>query len=323
MNKYALISLSLLVGATTANYGYADNMKKSDDMKMTTKASSTMSSKAMSSNGMSANAMMSNKNMVMGQASKMKMMSDKTSMQVQPNKVLDEIAYNIEVKGMSADNAFKLALQNPQRPMKERLKDIDRKPVEVIEFAGIKPGMRVLNLLSYYGYYAEVLAYRLGNEGRVLAHNTPKYKSTIKNIESRLIESKIGNITPFVSKLVDISLDKPVDTIMFMSSYHDFYGYLEKDKNQRIEILRNLKKSLKPGGHIIVSDMVEKPGKHDPKIHRIHQQLVLDEFTAAGYEVIAQSDMLRKPMLDDHSTKGYDKKRFYTDRWLMKLAPQS
>ena len=94
--------------------------------------------------------------------------------------LLDNIEDLIRHQGLSADDAFILALQNPQRPMVERLKDLDRKPFQVLEFAGIKPGMRVLNLLSYYGYYAEVLAYRVGKSGQVIAQNTPTYASTGK-----------------------------------------------------------------------------------------------------------------------------------------------
>jgi predicted methyltransferase len=166
-----------------------------------------------------------------------------------------------------------------------------------------------------------VLAYRVGKSGEVIAQNTPYYVNTSKNIEQRLADAPLANVTPYVAKLKQINIEQPVDAIMFMSSYHDFHGFLEKDKAARIKILKNLKKSLKPGGQIIISDMVEAKGEHNPKIHRIPQQLVLNEFKAAGYRLVAQSNMLRKPQLDDHSTKGYDKKRFYTDRWLMKLSP--
>jgi len=237
--------------------------------------------------------------------------------------VLDTIAYNIEHKGLSPDDAFVLALQNPQRPMAERLKDLDRKPLQVLEFAGIKPGMRVLNLLSYYGYYAEVLAYRVGKAGQVLAHNTPVYASTTKNIKQRLETHPLENVVPYAAKLADIELEQTLDAIMFMSSYHDFYGYLQQDKKQRIETLKALKKALKPGGKLIVSDMVPEDKVFNGKMHRIDKDLVLAEFIEAGYRLVGESEMLRKPTLDDHKTIGYDKARFYTDRWLMKLAPSS
>ena len=144
-----------------------------------------------------------------------------------------------------------------------------------------------------------------------------------KNIRQRLQTRPLDNVTPYVAKLADISLEQPVDAIMFMSSYHDFYGYLQQDKNKRIQILENLKKALKPGGEVIISDMVPEDISFDGKMHRIDKGLVLAEFIAAGYRLVAESDMLRKPTLDDHKTIGYDKERFYTDRWLIKLAPSA
>jgi len=302
----------------------SDTMKSSKMNSMGMKAD-TMKSSKMNSMGMKADTMKSSKMNSIGmksdtmKSSKMKAMTgDKSSTM----SIIDTIEHNINLN-MSATNAFTLALQNPNRPMKERLKDLDRMPQKVLEFADIKPGMRVLNLLSYYGYYSEVLAYRVGKSGEVIAQNTPTYSNTANNLEQRLLNEPLDNVTPYVAKLAEIVIDKPVDAIMFMSSYHDFHGYLEKDKVSRIKILKNLKKSLKARGQIIISDMVEADGEHDPKIHRIHKEIVLSEFKAAGYRLVSQSDMLRKPELDNHTTKGYDKKRFYTDRWLMKLTPAS
>ena len=60
----------------------------------------------------------------------------------------------------SADTTDSLrnALAAADRPLADRRRDDDRKPAEVIEFLGITPGMKAIDLIAGAGYYTEVLA---------------------------------------------------------------------------------------------------------------------------------------------------------------------
>ena len=57
------------------------------------------------------------------------------------------------------------ALAAPDRPSDDRRYDAARKPVEVIHFLGIEPGMTVLDANSGGGYYTEALAAAVGPTG--------------------------------------------------------------------------------------------------------------------------------------------------------------
>ncbi|SVB47389.1 uncharacterized protein METZ01_LOCUS200243, partial [marine metagenome] len=66
------------------------------------------------------------------------------------------------------DDLIKAAVNNPARAEANSSRDAARKPGEVIKFMGVKPGMTVLDMVSNGGFYAEILAGVVGNEGRVI-----------------------------------------------------------------------------------------------------------------------------------------------------------
>ena len=54
------------------------------------------------------------------------------------------------------------AVANPNRPRKDTDRDAARKPVEVLAFAGVKPGEQVLELIPGGGYFTRVLSGAVG-----------------------------------------------------------------------------------------------------------------------------------------------------------------
>lgn len=61
------------------------------------------------------------------------------------------------------------------RPESDRARDANRKPADVLEFIGIKPGMIVLDMFSGGGYYTEILSYVVGENGHVVAQSNEAY----------------------------------------------------------------------------------------------------------------------------------------------------
>src|SRR5277367_2565770 len=60
-----------------------------------------------------------------------------------------------------------LAVHNPNRPSKDTDRDAARKPVEVLNFAGVKPGEQVLELIPGGGYFTRLLSAAVGPTGHV------------------------------------------------------------------------------------------------------------------------------------------------------------
>ena len=70
--------------------------------------------------------------------------------------------------------ALRHALSGPDREVTDFIRDETRKPVEVLDFLGIKPGMAILDVYAAGGYYTFILSKAVGPNGKVYAQNTPR-----------------------------------------------------------------------------------------------------------------------------------------------------
>src|SRR5437868_15312900 len=61
------------------------------------------------------------------------------------------------------------AVSDASRPDADNKVDADRKPAEMVAFAGIKPGDKVVDLLPGGGYFTRVFAKVVGPKGHVFA----------------------------------------------------------------------------------------------------------------------------------------------------------
>ena len=70
--------------------------------------------------------------------------------------------------------AIVAAVADPARPAADRARDAERKPAEVVAFAGIKPGDRVADLMPGVGYFTRIFSKVVGPQGRVHAIVSPR-----------------------------------------------------------------------------------------------------------------------------------------------------
>ncbi len=63
---------------------------------------------------------------------------------------------------------------DPSRPDTDRRRDADRKPAEVIAFAGIKPGDKVADFMPGRGYFTRIFCKVVGDAGHVYAITVPR-----------------------------------------------------------------------------------------------------------------------------------------------------
>src|SRR5690349_4877250 len=79
--------------------------------------------------------------------------------------------------GLTAEEktAIHDAIGNLDRLPGDMDEDSWRRPSEVLVFLEVKSGMRVVDYLSAGGYYTELLARIVGNNGQVIAYNNPEY----------------------------------------------------------------------------------------------------------------------------------------------------
>ena len=75
--------------------------------------------------------------------------------------------------------AIVAAVADAARPAADTKRDADRKPAEMLEFAGIKPGQTVADFLPGGGYFTRIFSKAVGPKGQVYAViNTPAPTAT-------------------------------------------------------------------------------------------------------------------------------------------------
>jgi len=222
---------------------------------------------------------------------------------------------------------YAAAVANPSRSEADQARDHSRKPAAVLEFIGIEPGMKVLDLFSGGGYYAEILGYLVGDGGRVLAHSNEAYLDFVGDeFNARHADNRLPNVEVLMAENNELALNADdFDAVMMVLSYHDLY-YAAPDRGWRkidsVKLLAELYKGMKPGGILGIVDHYAEAGaprETGNTLHRIDPGIVISEVQAAGFILDAKSDLLRN-MDDDHSKIVFDPEiRGTTDRFILRF----
>lgn len=181
-------------------------------------------------------------------------------------------------------------------------RDALRRPAETLVFFGVAPGQQVGELNAGWGYFSGLLAEAVGESGLVHAHTT---EASIRRwggtnpLDKRIGRQGLTNLRTLVGPMEDPGFPPGLDAIFSVMCYHDAVW----SGVDRAAMNRALFTALKPGGILGIIDHHARPGRGAEDchaIHRVDRQLVIDEVTAAGFVLDAESDLLANP--DDPCT---------------------
>ncbi|HXN85236.1 MAG TPA: hypothetical protein VN867_04150 [Candidatus Binataceae bacterium] len=215
------------------------------------------------------------------------------------------------------------AVNAPGRPAEDRALDAGRQPDQMLAFFGIKPGMKVADLVAGGGYSTELLSRVVGPKGKVYSQNpptSPQLKKAIDAWTARLKKPALKNVVPITSTFTsDKVLPVPpgsLDAVITNMNYHDLVLFGANRDATNASVM----KALKPGGVYGIVDHSAKDGSGiaDLKLHRIDEKFLVDEVEKAGFKLDAASAALRHP--DDDRTWMVFKKRGETDRFMLKFV---
>ncbi len=227
---------------------------------------------------------------------------------------------------IAADRAaIEQAVAAPDRSAADRERDVTEKPVEVLAFFGVLPGMQVADIMSGGGYYSEILSHIAGPKGGVIAHNNAAYFDySSKDANARFVGRDFPNVNRVNRELEDMGLGEgKLDLILMVMSYHDAYWIGEEwPKVDTDKFMQQLFAALKPGGIVAVVDHHAPAGSGITvidKTHRIDAEFVKAEFARYKFVFDGETDLLRNPA-DDRTKVVFDESvRRKTDRFVYKF----
>ena len=222
--------------------------------------------------------------------------------------------------------AIQAAVDSQERLPKDRARDENRHYAQIMEFFGVRPGMKVIELFAAGGNTAEVLARTVGPTGKVYMQN-PDFlyeRAGPKPVEERLANGRLPNVVRLDKPLNDLGLEPgSLDGAVAFMVLHDFF-WLSQDVP---DILADVHKALKSGGWFGVVDHsapagtgIEQAKDRDQGPHRIEEAYVKKLFAEAGFVLEASNDVLRNPA-DDRSKPFYDEsfRGKSTDRFVLRF----
>ncbi len=222
--------------------------------------------------------------------------------------------------------ALAQSLRGIDRDISDRMRDADRKPVEVLQFLGLEQGMSVLDVYAAGGYYTFVMSRAIGDQGTVYAQNSPtasRYDQDRTDmtqgeaLEGKIRDGKLENVVLIHQRISETGLaDASIDFVMVSQILHDYYN---RSPGAAHELLTELYRIVKPGGIVGIIDHSGTAENDNNRLHRMQKSQAYDAVRRAGFILEAESDLLsnardnpRRSIFDPALNRG-------TDQFLLRL----
>ena len=187
-------------------------------------------------------------------------------------------------------DTYRAMLASPLRLERDHTIDERRHAAEFLQFADVRPGMRVLDVASGGGYTSELLAIAVGPSGKLYAQ-TPK---TGPSLKERLATHPQANFIvterPFDDPVPPEAI--PLDLVTLVLNYHDI-SYLPVDRDA---MNRRIYAALKPGGRYVIVDHSALAGTGisvGKTLHRIDEAFLVAEVKKAGFVLAREGSFMR------------------------------
>src|SRR6202789_1898842 len=94
----------------------------------------------------------------------------------------------------TAADAYDAAVAHAGRSAADLKRDSLDHPADILRLSGIKPGMRVADVLAGDGYYSELVSYVVGPKGKVFMINNAAFDGWSEGLQARLQAGRLGNV---------------------------------------------------------------------------------------------------------------------------------
>lgn len=217
----------------------------------------------------------------------------------------------------NAEQYVRSAVETAERQEGHLSRDADRKPGEILALSEVEPGDRVVEFASFGQYYTTMLSNIVGPDGHVHMYDLP-YTAERSEEASEAFVASHPNTEYHLVNYDDIELPDDVDVVFNILYYHD----LSLNDIDVAALNEKIYDALKPGGVFLIVDHNAEPGsgtEDTESLHRIDPEIIKQQVTDAGFELVEDSDILHNPE-DDHTQMVFaEDMRGLTDRSVLKF----
>jgi predicted methyltransferase len=198
--------------------------------------------------------------------------------------------------------ALNAAIDDGGRSAASKMRDAARHPHETLTFFGIEPGMTVVELAPGAGWYTEILAPYLRDQGRLIAAgNDPKSSSERSRAAAARFQQKL-DANPAVFDKVQLGAFEPPANIHYapkgsvdlVLTFRNIHNWVPTGEASLKTVFAGVYDSLKPGGifgvveHRLPADMVQDARASSGYLH---QRYVIELAEGAGFKLAATSEI--------------------------------
>jgi predicted methyltransferase len=202
------------------------------------------------------------------------------------------------------DAALTAAINSPSRPADEVARDKYRHPLETLTFFGLKPDMTVVEIWPGGGWYTDILAPYLHDNGKLYAatnksENADEYKKKLAADPARFGKVVVTHLDP--PDKMDIAPPGSADMVV---TFRNVHNWMRGDNAEAV--FKATYVALKPGGILGVEEHRGDPAKpQDPKAASgyVQQDYVIKLAEEAGFMLTGKSEINANPK----DTKDYAK----------------
>jgi predicted methyltransferase len=165
-------------------------------------------------------------------------------------------------------------------------RDLWQRPDLIMDAMGIADGSVVADIGAGSGWFTIRLARRVGPQGLVYAEDVQQ--EMINAISRRVSREGFNNVQAKLGTINDPKLPtQSLDAALLVDSFH------EVDEKDRVTMLANLAKALKPSGRLGIIDFrLDGTGPGPAPEERVSPDVVVNAANAAGLKLIRQEPFL-------------------------------
>lgn len=213
---------------------------------------------------------------------------------------------SVETADAGAMSLEQAVNNNPARSADNLSRDRHRHPIETLTFFEVEPNMTVVEIWPGGGWYTEILAPYLKDQGKLYAAHFPQSETREYYVNSRASfiervakDPAFSDITVTEFAPMEDSEIAPAGSADRVLTFRNLHNWYMNAGEEGVEAaFATFYKALKPGGILGVVDHrlpESRPNTHMDSSGYMKQSLAVKAAEAVGFELVKSSDINANP----------------------------